>query len=246
MIMKTSSLAVALSGMLLVSSVAAQSSSGLYITAGGSWQAMTGKDFSTFGADGSFTTMHADLGKDSIQAKIALGYLHKLSDKFSIGVELGKQLGQRQALKNSITSNQTPEGDLSSEARQWKIDSGWSLAFKPSVNLGNDSLVFIKLSKHWASGTFNGHKGINCTDAVNATGCDFPTSESFSANTSGTGLGAGLQTRLTDKLFLMVEVERINYGKISRTIGSSVQDFINTDALKPQATTGTISLGYWF
>lgn len=245
-IMKTSSLAIAFSGMLLASSVAAQPYSGLYLTAGGSLQAMVGKDFSNFGADGSFTTMNSDLGKDAIQAKMALGYLHNLSDKFLIGVEIGKQLGQRPSLKNSITSNQTSGGDVSSEARQWKIDPGWSLALKPSVILGNDSLVFIKLSKYWASGTFNGHKGINCADAVNATGCDFPISESFSANTNGTGLGAGLQTRLTDKLFLVIEVERISYGKISRTVGSSVQDFINADALKPQATTGTISLGYWF
>lgn len=102
---------------------------------------------------------------------------------------------------------------------------------KPSVNLGNNSLAFIKFLKYWNSGTFNGHKGINCAGTVNATGCDFCSSESFSANTSGTGFGTGLQTRLTDKLFVMIEIERIVYDKVSRTIGTSVQDFVNTDSL---------------
>lgn len=220
--------------------------SGFYVAAGGTFQAMLGKDYSNFGADGSFTTMNTDLGKDSLQAQLALGYLYKLSDKFLIGMEIGKQLGQPPALQHSTTSNMTQSGDSSSEARQWKMDSGWWLALKPSVSLGNGSLLFVKLSKHWSSGTYNGRKGINCTDTVNATGCDFPSSESFSASTSGTGFGTGLQTQLTDKLFVMIEVERIDYGKLSRTLGTTVDNFVNTDSLKPKETRGTISLGYWF
>ena len=224
----------------------ADSFSGFYVTAGGAFLATLGRDYSNVGADGTFTTINADLGKDSFQAQLTLGYLYRLSDKFLIGMEVGKQLGQPPALEHSLTSNKNQNGDLISEARQWKMDSGLWLALKPSVNLGKDSLAFIKLSKHWSSGTFNGRTGINCTDAVNATGCDFPGTESFSANTSGTGFGAGLQTRLTDKLFVMIEVERIVYGKISRTLGTTVDDFVNTDSLKPKATRGTISLGYWF
>ncbi len=220
--------------------------SGLYVTAGGTFLATLGKDYSNFGADGSFTTTNADLGKDSFQTQLTLGYLYRLSDKFLIGLEIGKQLGQPPALEHSTSSNMNQSGDLNSEARQWKMGSGWWLALKPSVNLGKDSLAFVKLSKHWSSGTFNGRKGINCTDAVNATGCDFPSTESFSASTSGTGFGTGLQTRLTDKVFVMIEVERIVYGKISRTIGTTVDDFVNTDSLKPKAYRGTISLGYWF
>ncbi len=224
----------------------ADNSSGLYVTAGGSFLATLGKDYSNASDEGIFTTTNTDLGKDSFQAQLTLGYLYRLSDKFLIGMEIGKQLGQPPALEHSTISNFNLNGAVGSEARQWKMDSGWWLALKPSVNLGKDSLAFIKLSKHWGSGTFNGRRGLNCTDAVNATGCDFPSSESFSASTSGTGFGTGLQTRLTDKLFVMIEVERIVYGKISRTIGTNVQDFVNTDSLKPKATRGTISLGYWF
>ncbi len=224
----------------------AENFSGLYITTGMTFQSTLGRDYSNFGADGAFTTTNTDLGKDSFQTQLSLGYLYKLSDKFLIGMEIGKQLGQAPALQHSTTSNTTQSGDLSSEARQWKINSGWWLALKPSVKLGNDSLVFIKFSRHWNSGAFNGRKGINCTDAVNATGCDFPSFENFSASTSGTGFGTGIQTRLTDKLFVLFEVERIVYGKIARTIGTTVDDFVNTDSLKSKATRGTISLGYWF
>ena len=244
--MKTFSLALALFGMLLATSVAAQSSSGFYITAGGSLQAMLGKDLQRNEVDGFVTTTNIDLGKNSIQGQLALGYLHKLSDNFSIGAEIGKQLGQGPALNNVLNSSSILTGDSISVARQWKMHSGWSLALKPSMNLGNDSLVFIKLAKHWASGTFYDRSGKNCADTVNANGCESPFSDSISANTNGTGIGAGLQTRLTEKLFLMIEVEHIDYSAITHKFGDAALDFLQTDTLKPKAITGTVSLGYWF
>lgn len=243
--MKTSSLAITLFRMLLATSVSAQSYSGFYITAGGSLQAMLGKDSNKKGADGFATTTDIDIGKNSMQGQIALGYLHKLSDQFSVGVEAGKQLGQGPTM-NNVTSLEISATDTLNIARQWKMHPGWWLALKPSVNLENGSLFFIKLAKHWASGTFYDRSGNNCSDTVNVTGCESPFSDSFSASTNGTGIGAGLQTRLTEKLFLMIEVERISYGSISRTVGNSTQNFIYTDTLKPTAITGTISLGYWF
>ena len=245
--MKPSSLAVALFGMLLASSVAAQSSSGFYITGGGSLHATLGKELFNEIVDESVNSTNSDLGKDSIQGQLALGYLHKLSDKFSIGMEIGKQLGQGPSLNNVINSSLILTGDQITHTHQWKMHSGWSLALKPSVSLGNDSLVFIKLSKHWNSGTFHDRSGLNCADTVNATGCALSLTESFSANTNGTGLGAGLQTRLTEKLFLMIEVEHIDYSAISHTFGDpTLPDDRRTYTLKPKAITGTVSLGYWF
>lgn len=91
--------------------------SSFYVAAGGTFQAMLGKDFSNVGADGSFTTTNTDLGKDYIEAQLTLGYLHKLSNKLSIDMEIGKQLGQPPTL-DSTTSNMSPSGNISSEARQ--------------------------------------------------------------------------------------------------------------------------------
>jgi opacity protein-like surface antigen len=244
--MKTSQLAVTLFGMLLASTVAAQSFSGLYIAAGGSMQAMQAKDSSRLEVFGSTTETNIDIGQDSLQGQVALGYLHKLSDPFLIGVEIGKQLGQGPTMNNATTSDLPFSGNSFSFARQWQMHPGWWLALKPSVKVGNDSLAFIKLARHWASGTFNDRVGFNCTDPANALGCVLPSSESFSANTQGTGIGAGLQTRLTDKLFLMVEVERVSYGTISRSMDDPATNLVLTDSLKPRTITGMISLGYWF
>jgi opacity protein-like surface antigen len=207
---------------------------------------MLGKDLYSNVVDGFVTTTNIDLGKNSIQGQLALGYMHKLSDKFSIGVGIGKQLGQGPTLNNVLNSSSTLTGDTNTVARQWKMHPGWSLALKPSMNLGNDSMVFIKLAKHWASGTFYDRSGKNCADTVNATGCESPSSDSFSANTNGTGIGAGLQTHLTEKLFLMIEVERIDYRAITHTFEGPSLNYLHTDSLKPKSITGTISLGYWF
>lgn len=137
----------------------------------------------------------------------------------SIGVGYNFALDSHTTLGIKATFD-TKNGEYgSSLEREVKEKSHYSIAVEPGYAINDKVLVFGILAYHKAKAEYIAEE-----------------SSKGSANVTGFGYGVGAKYALANHLFLMAEVQKINYG--SKTIGEA--------SIKPASTVVALGLGYHF
>ena len=222
----------------------AANSSGFYAVAGMALDAHVAHDSGTDFLDGSAGLTSSNIGQGKLGASFGLGYQFALREPFVVMLEAGKDLGTDMSL--STTSMLLgSSGFFSTLSRQWELKRDWYIAIKPGMYINPSTLVYLSLAHHPGSAHLSSVLQMDCL-AVDS--CLDNRQRTGSTGMQGTGIGAGMQSALTDKLFFRVEVERIDYGRININFSDPVTspDGFALQSLKLNEYLGRISLGYRF
>lgn len=222
----------------------AGSFSGFYAVAGMALDAHVADDRSTDMLNGSLGATKSDLGQGKQGESVAVGYQFALSDRFVLMLEAGKDLGTDMSLstKSALVGSL---GFFSTVNREWQLNRDWYIALKPGLQINPSTLVYLSLAHHPGSAHLSSALHMDCL-IVQA--CINDQQRSGSSSMQGTGIGAGMQTALSDQLFFRVEIEKIDFGGINMNSGNPVTSPNNFSivSLKPSEYLGRISLGYHF
>lgn len=146
--------------------------------------------------------------KSEAAPSFGVGYTFALNERYTLGLKATMDLKK----------GEYGAGELSSRSGETKVleKSHYSLALEPGYVVNDKTLVFGILAYHTAQ-----------TEIEDGTS---------SARVNGIGYGIGFKRSLTDHLFLMGELQHVDYG--SKTVDGS--------SLKPSSTTSAVGLGYHF
>jgi len=146
------------------------------------------------------------ISKSELAASLGLGYTFGLSPSHTLGIKLS----------GDFRSGEYGSGDVASVATKVIEKHHYSVAVEPGYVVNPQLLVFGILAYHTAVAEIEGG--------------------TESARMKGIGYGIGFKHAIADHLFLMGELQRVDYG--TKTIDNY--------AVKPSSTVGAIGLGYHF
>lgn len=214
--------------------------SGFYVTAGGALQAYLTAHFKQDDRDADFLSSEwINLGKEKFRGQLTAGYYYPVSSKFLMGFEIGTVLGSGPAAeKNKAVILAPGVNDVSRTS--WSIGRDWFVGIKPALRLSPDSLAFLMLNHHKMNGRFDTSFAQDCGNPAAGTGCTPVSASSFSGKLSGTGIGIGIETNLSEKLFFQISVERIRYGT------AFLDSQLVSQTFKTTAVSGVMAMGYRF
>lgn len=214
--------------------------SGFYVTAGGALQAHLTAQFKQDDSNADDLRRDwIDLGKEKFRGQLTAGYYYPLNEKFLMGFEVGTMLGSGSTAENNTVSLLAP-GINDVRRTSWNTGHEWFVGIKPAMRLTPDTLGFLMLSHHKMKGRFDTSFAQDCADPVAGTGCTPISASSFSGGLSGTGIGIGMETNLSNKMFLQIAIERVHYG----TASLAGQDVLQT--FKATTISGLMAVGYRF
>jgi hypothetical protein len=146
------------------------------------------------------------ISKSELAASLGLGYTFGLSPSHTLGIKLS----------GDFRSGEYGSGDVASVATKVIEKHHYSVAVEPGYVVNPQLLVFGILAYHTAVAEIEGG--------------------TESARTNGVGYGIGFKHAIADHLFLMGDLQRVNYGE------KTIDGF----TVKPSSTVGAIGLGYHF
>ena len=157
---------------------------------------------------GSVKVNGEKITKSEAAPSFGIGYTFAINDRYTLGLKATADLKK----------GEYGAGEVSSRSGETKVleKSHYSLALEPGFAVNDKTLVFGILAYHTAQ-----------TEIEDG---------SSSARLSGIGYGIGFKRTLSDHLFLMGELQRVDYG--SKTVDGTT--------LKPSSTTSSVGLGYHF
>lgn len=140
----------------------------------------------------------ADLGQTSALATIDMSYGFSVAPKFSLAVGASYDLGD------------TDLGTVVDPVLRVRGEDHYSIYLQPTYELSDTTAVFGKIGYHAMKGK------LDCAlcDDGGAT---------YSRDMHGVGIGAGVKTFLSERVYLQVEAQHIDYNTVhsSWTIGNS-------------------------
>jgi hypothetical protein len=146
------------------------------------------------------------ISKSESAPSFGLGYTFALSPIYTLGLKLS----------GDFNSGEYGAGDVAGTEKKVIEKKHYSLAVEPGYVINPKLLVFGIVAYHTAVAEIEGG--------------------TESARMKGVGYGIGFKHSIADHLFLMGELQRVDYG--SKTIDGST--------VKPSSTVGAIGLGYHF
>lgn len=225
---------------LQAGNVWADNFSGFYVTAGGALQAYLTAHLTQNDSNADFPRSEiVDLGKEKFRGQLTAGYYLPVSEKFLMGFEMGTVLGSGPVAENNQVVILAP-GINDVTRTSWSTGRDWFIGIRPAIRLSPDSLGFLMLNHHKIRARFDTSFAIDCANPAAGTGCTPISASSSSGGLSGTGIGIGLQTNLSDKLFFQLSVERVRYGS------AFLDSQFVSQTLKTTAVSGAMALGYRF
>jgi opacity protein-like surface antigen len=146
--------------------------------------------------------------KSEAAPSFGAGYTFAISDRYTLGLKATMDLKK----------GEYGAGEVSSRSGETKVleKSHYSLALEPGYVVNDKTLVFGILAYHTAQ--------TEIEDGAS------------SARVNGIGYGIGFKRSLTDHLFLMGELQHVDYSSKS----------VNGNTLKPSSTTSAVGVGYHF
>jgi hypothetical protein len=146
------------------------------------------------------------ISKSESAPSFGLGYTFALNSSYTLGLKIS----------GDFKSGEYGAGDVAGTETKVVEKNHYSVAVEPGYVVNPQLLVFGILAYHTALAEIE--NGIE------------------SARMKGVGYGIGFKHSIADHLFLMGELQRVDYG--SKTIDGST--------VKPSSTVGAIGLGYHF
>lgn len=232
--------ALVLMGALQGANAWADNFSGFYVTAGGALQAYLTAQYKQDDSNADFLRSEwLDLGKEKFRGQLAAGYYYPLNENFLMGFEIGTLLGSGPVAENNQVVVLAPEiNDVTRSS--WRTGREWFIGIKPAIRLSPDSLGFLMLTHHKMKGRFDTSFAQDCANPAAGTGCTPISASSFSGDLSGTGIGIGMETNLSNKMFFQIAIERVRYSTAFLNNPPFSQTF------KTTALTGLMAIGYRF
>ena len=238
--MKRHCAALILMGALQSANAWADNFSGFYVTAGGALQAYLTAQFKQNDSNADFLRSEwVDLGKEKFRGQLTAGYYYPLTEKLLMGFEIGSLLGSGPVAENNQVVVLAP-GINDVTRNSWSTGREWFIGIKPAIRVSSDSLVFLMLNRHKMKGRFDTSFAQDCTNPAAGTGCTPISASSFSGELSGTGIGVGMETNLSNRMFFQIAVERVRYGTAFLNSPDISQTFKNT------ALSGVMAIRYRF
>lgn len=204
----------------------------------------TGADLTnTFtGADFNDKESESVGGEQNVAAGIDLNYGFMVSPEMLVRVGATATFGTQEIEDSSISSFSDFGGGASTFSAKGTIEESdhYSVYIAPGLMVTENTFVYGKLAYHQM--TLDVSNSTTNTDAFGSVTDSFSMDQEF----SGYGIGAGVETRLTENLFLSAEVQHVRYGE--ETIDSGTGAFGETFSTKvePTSTIGTLGLAYRF
>lgn len=189
--------------------------------------------------DGDNTTTASggiDFGKTSNVAVLDLGYGFRLKDNFVLGTGATLDLGNTKSGAIRMGGSDMPSGDLISLVGKKHM----SVYVQPTWLLTPDTGVFAKVSYHRMHRSQDG-----------LLGAMLPEGMSTAMNLNGMGLGLGVKSYITSKVFVQAEVTTVSYKSKDLTAIVAGQDTLplpdgSNLTAKVKTTTGIVSIGMNF
>tara|TARA_Y100000296_G_C5179234_1_gene262392 strand:- start:1022 stop:1786 length:765 start_codon:yes stop_codon:yes gene_type:complete len=204
----------------------------------------TGADLtSTFtGADFNDKETESLGGDQNVAAGIDLNYGFMLTSEVLVRVGATATFGTQEIEESSISSVSNFGGQISTFNAKGTVEESdhYSVYIAPGLMVTDNTFVYGKLAYHQMELDLKG--STTSTDSFGTVSDSFSSGESF----SGIGIGAGVETRLTDNLFLSAEVQHVRYGEETIDSGTVGAGTTFTDKVEPSSTIGTLGLAYRF
>lgn len=162
----------------------------------------------------------ADLGQTSALATIDMSYGFSVAPKYVLAVGASYDFGD------------TDLGTVADPVLRMRGNDHYSIYLQPTYELSDTTAVFGKLGYHAMKG------------ALDCAICDGGGS-SYSRDLHGVGFGAGVKTFLSERVYLQVEAQHIEYNTVnsSWTIGQASNVPVDFDA---SSNVGLITIGMTF
>ena len=146
------------------------------------------------------------ISKSESAPSFGLGYTFALNSNYTLGLKIS----------GDFKSGEYGAGDVASTETKVVEKNHYSVAVEPGYVVNPKLLVFGILAHHTAIAEIEGVSG--------------------HARMNGIGYGIGFKQTVADHLFIMAELQRIDYGR----------ETINVSTVKPSSTVGAVGLGYHF
>lgn len=219
--------------ILLLCSTAtfADTTQGFYLAGGLTSQQMKARMQSTEVFDGPPVTIDASGSRHTTGGTLLAGYELPLSTHGVVMLEAGTDRA------SSSLFDAHGESGAESLDVQWRVSRSWFVAVKPGVRLSDGVVAYLSLAHHLAdidlSRTTIGSQN-NTRTAVRSIG--------------GTGVGLGLQGRISERIFIRGEIESVQFSRASVDLiaSGSGGSLISVHSIKPEAIVGRLILGYRF
>jgi opacity protein-like surface antigen len=209
----------------------ADTTQGFYLAGGLTNQQMKARLQSTEIFDGPPVTIDASGSRYSTGGTLLAGYELPLTTNGVVLLEAGTDRASR-----SLFDAHGESGAESLDVR-WSLSRSWFVAMKPGIRLSDGLVAYLSLAYHLAdvdlSRTTIGSQN-NTRTAVRTIG--------------GTGVGLGLQGRISERIFIRGEVESIQFSRASIDLiaSGSAGSLTSIHSIKPDAIVGRLILGYRF
>lgn len=167
-------------------------------------------------------------GRSSLATIVGADYGFKVNDKFLTLVGVEFKINNSDVYKSNEYDSST--GDTSKTKYEQK--NAYSIYLAPGYLINEETLIYAKLSynKTKIEGKFTDYDA-SASETTNT---------KYSRNFDGFGYGIGARVSLNKNLFLNAEWQKIQFDNESKTFGNGVIK------AKPDATIGTIGIGYNF
>ena len=146
------------------------------------------------------------ISKSESAPSFGLGYTFGLSPSYTLGLKIS----------GDFKSGEYGAGDVAGTETKVVEKNHYSVAVEPGYVVNPKLLVFGILAHHTAIAEIEGVTG--------------------HARMNGIGYGIGFKQTIADHLFIMAELQRIDYGRQT----------IDVSTIKPSSTVGAVGLGYHF
>ncbi|WGK63464.1 outer membrane beta-barrel protein (plasmid) [Halopseudomonas sp. SMJS2] len=204
----------------------------------------TGADLTNTFSSANFTGKESESlgGEQNVAAGIDLNYGFMINPEVLIRVGATATFGTQEIEDSSSSSVSDFGGVVSTFTGKGTVEESdhYSVYIAPGLLVTDNTLVYAKLAYH--------QMNLDVTRSTTVTDSFGSISDSVSMDKkfNGFGIGAGVETRLTENLFLSAEVQHVRYGK--ETIDSGTTEFGETfsDKIEPTSTIGTLGLAYRF
>lgn len=176
-------------------------------------------------------------GKQEVVGGINMNFGFAVSQQVIMQVGVTADLGKTSIYSESYAVSEPNYAEMG--AFGIKEKNHYSLYVAPGYLVSPKTMIYAKIAYH----SMKSEVSDNYSGTDN--GAAFSKSAKSSKSFKGYGLGAGVQTMMSDNLYAYAEVQRVQYGK--ETILNSV-DGTRSEKLdmKPRTTIGTIGIGYRF
>ena len=174
----------------------------------------------------------SNLGSVKAIARVDITYLKAINDNFLIGLGASYDFNDIKSTQNSPADDKGEYYGLATPTIL-KLKNHFSIYVQPTYVIREGTAVFGKIGYHHVDSSYE--------DKYNSNYETGPTKQGL----HGVGLGLGLETFMTENIFLKVEGNYVHYLTESSISTNTFDDSYKVE-LKSDQAEGVISLGYKF